>query len=257
MGRETILTPVKWEKGQWPVIESVQGEMKGWPLPKRNKDIKRGEGGWLGEEDSIDFRPGEELPPQVVTWRWPEPGAWEISPRGKVNTLKLKPSKVITAANGDEDAGLNGLSLLLRLQTDTLFTFNIDVEFEPEKLKEEAGVTVFLTQKQHIDLGIVNLPSGEDGKKLAPHLRLRGVTVASLPYVEPYEDIVKAIPKEWLKGKITLQIQAKSDTHYTFSASSGKDHEKKIVLGSAPATIVSGGSGQFTGKLFVIQYVIG
>lgn len=37
-------------------------------------------------------------------------------------------------------------------QVDTLFTFSVDVEFQPRKFGEEAGVTVFLDETRHVDL---------------------------------------------------------------------------------------------------------
>lgn len=33
MGRETVLTPVTWETGEWPVFSIVEGEMEGWARP--------------------------------------------------------------------------------------------------------------------------------------------------------------------------------------------------------------------------------
>ena len=43
MGRETVLYPVTWEQGEWPVLQPVRGEMDGWHLPAMNLDIP-GEG---------------------------------------------------------------------------------------------------------------------------------------------------------------------------------------------------------------------
>ena len=39
MGRETVLFPVTWEKGEFPVASQVRGEMSGWRLPPSNKGI--------------------------------------------------------------------------------------------------------------------------------------------------------------------------------------------------------------------------
>jgi hypothetical protein len=59
--------------------------------------------------------------------------------------------------------------------------------------------------------------------------------------------VIRSIPTSW-HGSITLTIRANNDTHYTFSATpqGGTAHDA-VVLGSLPATIVSGGTGPFTG----------
>ncbi|KAF2182965.1 glycoside hydrolase family 43 protein [Zopfia rhizophila CBS 207.26] len=247
MGRETVLTPVTWKEGEWPVVDSVHGEQRGWPLPKPNKKIG-GSGPFLGDPDVVDFEPGSKLPAHFVTWRWPQDGTFAVSPPGHPNSLRLKPSKTVTPTDEDPLAGANGLSLLMRVQTDTLFTYTVDLSFNPKVLDEEAGVTIFLTQRQHLDLGVVMLPSSNNSLKLEPKLRFRttgaGTTVGSLP-----QPVVKSIPEPWLKHPITLQIQAKNDTHYTFSVASIRDRGTTHVIGVAPATIVSGGTGPFTGSL--------
>lgn len=57
-----------------------------------------------------------------------------------------------------------------RRQSHTYFTFSVGVTYAPTEEGEEAGVTIFLTQDQHIDLGIVLLSS--EGKFL-PHVRFQ------------------------------------------------------------------------------------
>ncbi len=39
MGRETVLTPVTWDAGEWPVWTPIRGEMSGWALPPQDRDI--------------------------------------------------------------------------------------------------------------------------------------------------------------------------------------------------------------------------
>lgn len=39
MGRETVLTPVTWDKGEWPIFNTVEGIMDGWGRPSMS-DIK-------------------------------------------------------------------------------------------------------------------------------------------------------------------------------------------------------------------------
>lgn len=40
MGRETVLAPVTWNTGEWPVWTNVSGVMSGWTLPEVDTDIE-------------------------------------------------------------------------------------------------------------------------------------------------------------------------------------------------------------------------
>ncbi|EAU31779.1 predicted protein [Aspergillus terreus NIH2624] len=148
MGRETVLFPVTWKEGEWPILEPVRGEMSGWKLPQpRNKKI-----------------PGD--------------GAH------------------------------------------TYFTYSVDVSFTPTTEGEEAGVTIFLTQYQHIDLGIVMLPFAG---KLVPHIRFQTTLLDDLntqatQNVTVPETVVKTVPSSSKEVRARLQIQAVDDTHYILSA---------------------------------------
>jgi hypothetical protein len=39
MGRETVLTPVTWEEGEFPRMSRINGEMNGWALPLANRAV--------------------------------------------------------------------------------------------------------------------------------------------------------------------------------------------------------------------------
>jgi hypothetical protein len=39
MGRETVLTSVTWEEGEYPVFSPISGEMSGWTFPPEDLDI--------------------------------------------------------------------------------------------------------------------------------------------------------------------------------------------------------------------------
>jgi hypothetical protein len=149
----------------------------------------------------------------------------------------------------------------MRVQTDTLFSFSIDVvSFEPKLQEEEVGVTAFLTQTQHLDLGIVLLPKSnsgsEGGANLAPHLRFRVTNVPALKgdFSGSLPTIIKPLPESWLNAPVRLQIDAVNETHYAFSAASSTDSWGNELMGIAPATILSGGDGEFTGKSHVLCY---
>ena len=39
MGRETVMVPVTWDEGEFPVWSPVRGEMSGWEFPPTGEDI--------------------------------------------------------------------------------------------------------------------------------------------------------------------------------------------------------------------------
>lgn len=253
MGRETVLFPVTWDAGAWPVLTPVDGKMSAWPLPPRTRAI-RGSGPFVGDPDIIDFHPGSAIPEHFVHWRFPPKDAFAVSPRGHPNTLRIRPS----VANLTSTAPLTTpeeMSLVMRVQTDTRFAFSVDVVgFSPKLEEEETGVTAFLTQTQHLDLGVVMLPTGErDGRgkaELGLHLRFRVTNVPSAKsnFNVSIPTVVRALPKEWEGAPIRLFVEAVNETHYSLSAASARKPKEVQLMGTAPATILSGGDGPFTGK---------
>ena len=260
MGRETVLFPVTWDAGAWPVLAPISGRMSGWALPKRTREI-RGSGPFVGDADVIDFHPGSRMPAHFVHWRFPPRDAFAVSPRGHPNTLRICPS-VANLTSSAPVMGTEEVSLVMRVQTDTRFVFSVDVvEFSPGEEEEETGVTAFLTQTQHLDLGVVMLPTGEfdrSGKeKLGLHLRFRVTNVPSATgnFNGSIPTVVKALPRGWEGAPIRLIIEAVNETHYSFSAASGRRPGEVEVMGVAPGTILSGGDGPFTGESVLYPFL--
>ena len=253
MGRETVLFPVTWKTGEWPVLQPVRGKMSGWPLPPQTKAIP-GSGPFIEDPDIVDFPVGSSIPPHFLYWRFPPKDAFAVSPYGHPNTLQLRPSKSNLTSTAPLTT-ISELSFISRVQTDTLFSFSVDiVSFEPKLLEEEVGVTAFLTQTQHLDLGIVLLPtssySSNGETKLAPHLRFRVTYVPANTgnFDGTVQTVIKSLPENWQDGPIRLHIDAVNETHYAFSTTLSKEPGAKELIGIAPATILSGGDGPFTGK---------
>lgn len=96
--------------------------------------------------DRLTFAPGSTLPIHLVHWRIPINGSYTISPPDRPNTLRLNPSKLNLTAFDGNFAGIDGQTFVGRRQTDTLFTYSVDMEFDPQEEGDEAGVSVFLTQ---------------------------------------------------------------------------------------------------------------
>ncbi|KAH9890189.1 glycosyl hydrolase [Xylariomycetidae sp. FL2044] len=226
MGRETIMVPVTWAEGEFPVWSPVNGEMSGWPMPDANLEID-GSGPFISDGDEFDFEQGSSLPTHFTHWRYPIPEAYTVSPPGRADTLRLNPSKLnLTGLNGNY-AGPEGQTFVGRRQQDTLFTYSANVEFSPTSLEEEAGISAFLTQNHHLDLGIVMLPENSttsafpgqnltavaNSTRLIPQFRFRGISYVPVP-----DDVVIPVPEDWIGKTLQLEIKASNVSHFSFSA---------------------------------------
>ncbi|RSL93480.1 hypothetical protein CEP52_013244 [Fusarium oligoseptatum] len=240
MGRETVLTPVTWEEGEFPVFSNVTGTMSGWKLPPKSY-IDEGEGQLNGADDFVTFPPRSKLPIHFVHLRLPKSRNYKVSPRGHANSLALKSSVLnLTAFDGDFALG-RGQTFIGRRMAHSMFKYSVEIDWSKSLKKEEmeVGVSLFQDQSQHIDLGIVMLkPKGSDS--LRPHLRFRGRS--ETPYrgssVIPENSV--PIPGKWVGKQLRLEIETKNSTHFEFRAglagSTGQEEVK--VLGHCRGTDV-------------------
>ncbi|KAF7514742.1 hypothetical protein G7054_g15039 [Neopestalotiopsis clavispora] len=239
MGRETVLYPATWAEGEWPVLDRVQGIMNGWPLPATSRDVP-GDGPFNADPDAYDFlaarRRDHSAQPRVLA-RAPRRSLFRDGPGPADRAEPGQPDRVV----GPQPHGPGG----------------VDVLFNPEGSSAEAetGITVFLTQYNHIDLGLV-LVQPEDDSSAAPQLTLRlraeapYVDNPSVPPSEALAPVLVPVPSTWASNAtITLQVQTANETHYRFSAWPTGDPNAQVVLGTASAQLVSGGSGTFVGTL--------
>ncbi|KXJ87842.1 glycoside hydrolase family 43 protein [Microdochium bolleyi] len=260
MGRETVLFPATWEKDQWPRLQPVRGKMtSAWPLPPRSRALP-GDGPFNSDPDVYDFPPGKPIPRNLVHWRVPRAGAFTIGPKPH-GGLVIVPSRanltgIPFSTDQIELSGQRGIAFVGRRQTHTLFSFSVDIDFKPGAAGHEAGVTVFLTQVNHIDLGVVAsaAPAGSRRRSstskpsLALRFRAFGTGSAPQPNVVP-------LPAAWLRSdgstSLRLQIDTLNTTHYSLSAMpvAAARPMPKLVVGTAPASLVSGGNGSFVGSL--------
>lgn len=249
MGRETVLFPVTWKEGEYPILDPVQGKMEGWPLPRGTGKDLPGTGPYNDAPDVYDFAAGSEIPANLVYWRVPTQGHFATTERG----LRVVPSRnnvtgTPESAETPELTGQYGMSFIGRRQTDTMFRFDVNVDIELDAVGQEAGVTVFLTQLNHIDLGMVLLKEEKGGSGGGYRaLRLRTTTDGN---ADPAPPTVIPVPEAWGSGPIRLSVDCVNATHYQFEAApKGRPFQKKIVMGVESAGAVSGGSGPFTGTL--------
>lgn len=246
MGRESVLFPVTWDEDEWPVVDQIRGTMRG-PLPAENLDVP-GDGVWIGVPDVVDFEPGSALPRHWFFWRQPRLSDFAVSPEGHPNTLQIIPSRSNLTVEPGFVAQEEGLGFIARKQTSTLFDFSIDVSVAPSSAAgSEAGVSVFLAHTQHLDLGIVHLPTNSSCNSTVPHFRLR--VEASGKGVPSPDPVIVPVPREWRHKTIRLSVSAVSDTEYVFGAALAAEPEEVTYIGSADAWLVSGGAAPFTGKL--------
>ena len=102
---------------------------------------------FVDSSDHITFPPNSSLPSHFLRWRPPVQDSYTISPPDHPGTLRLRPSRLnLTALDGNY-AGPEGQTFVGRRQSHTLFSFGADLEFNPQKEEEEAGISAFLTQE--------------------------------------------------------------------------------------------------------------
>ncbi|KAL2850060.1 glycosyl hydrolase [Aspergillus pseudodeflectus] len=236
MGRETVLVPGIWQEGEWPVFSPVRGVMRG-PLPPRHPVKKP-----INKPEHLTFPPGSEIPKHLMYWRLPDESAYAVSPRGHRDTLRLTPSNYGPSYNASSVT--DPITFIARRQTDTLFSFSVDLDFTSKTAHVEAGVSVFITQEQHIDLSIVNTAIRG---KVTRAIQLK--TYGRGNYDGPLRNITTDLPREWAGKKITLTVEAHDDETYQFSASLVSRPRKGISIGSVDTRVVSGDTGRFTGTL--------
>ncbi|KAK5158417.1 hypothetical protein LTS14_003436 [Recurvomyces mirabilis] len=199
MGREAVLTPVKWATGDWPRYQNVSGIMTGdFVLPQHPDPSTvpmEGEGVLSESNDVIDFPPNSSLPSHLFHWRLPVTKNYAVSPPGHSNTLRLGSSVLnLTSFDADSTRGA-GQTFLARRQAHSLFRFSVDVEYDGLLTRE-----------------------GEE-----PHIRFRGISTTSyrLPSRFKYVDEAWALPDELRGQQVRLQVEAVNTTHYAFSAGLG------------------------------------
>ncbi|KAH8730352.1 glycosyl hydrolase [Phaeosphaeriaceae sp. PMI808] len=212
MGRETALFPVTWNTGDWPIMGPVRGKMNGWPLPPKTATSP--------EPDHSTTIPTPTLSPKASPFPATSP-----HPHPRPQRRNRRP--------GGSQPAAKAISFIGRRQTDSLFTYTVDLSFAPTAAKQEAGVTAFLTQYTNIQLGLTLA-----NNQLS--LRFNGTTAPK----------TTALPKEWAGQTVRLQIQMTTPTEYKFSAALAENvSASRIEVGSASAELLSGRTGTFVGTL--------
>jgi hypothetical protein len=110
------------------------------------------------------------------------------------------------------------------------------MDYSPTADNEEAGITVFLQQDHHVEIGVVKLSTS-----LIPYVRVRGYAKLS-----PIPDTQEVLPKSLISQQLRLEIKQLNWTHYAFSY--GPADETHLMKTFAYVLTSSLSSG-FTGML--------
>lgn len=214
---------------------------------------------WVGSDDEITFDSNTTLPNHFVYNRFQDVNAYAISPSGHPNTLALSPS-VLNLTGHDARSAATPQTFVGRRQEHIEFIFEVTLEFNSTQDQAEAGVSVFLNQAQHFDLGVVKLsPDSATEAGLPPvttgndndttinsYIRLRTITANSTnsgatdPFSSP-----AILPLNSSTGtKLKLQVEAVNHTTYAFRYTDDGNGSEWKTVGLGNSSQVSGG---FTG----------
>ncbi|KMK74397.1 glycoside hydrolase family 43 protein [Alkalihalobacillus pseudalcaliphilus] len=155
MGRETFLAPVVWEE-DWPVVAPETGRleeiMTGPSLLKDNARVE------IKTFDSFDDK---KLGLEWNSIRTPRENFFSLEERPGYLRLKLKPESLAEEANP---------SFIGRRQQHISYQAVTELEFEPKKADEAAGMTLFHSNDFHYRLEV----SYQEGKELRVVKRAAG-----------------------------------------------------------------------------------
>lgn len=142
LGRETYLVPFKWTEDGWPEVGKngkVELVMEGPSFYKSKIEQ---------EDDLFDDFNEEKLKPCWNFRRNPDESLYSLSERKSYLVLKC-------GRNNLDD--VDTLAFLGRRQEDFNCEVRTKIEFEPQNEREEAGLTVFLSENFHYDIAITRI----------------------------------------------------------------------------------------------------
>ncbi|KAH7184160.1 glycosyl hydrolase [Fusarium oxysporum] len=254
MGRETILFSVVWAENDWPRLTSVKGRLSAPAFLPQRLDMP-GTGHWNHEDELLEFPPKSPLPLHLVHWRFPPVNYISTSSTGQTHGLQLRPSRsTLTGSYGN--ISTNGVTLVARRQTSTLFVFEIDVKVPSNFPKGvEAGATTFVNEWQNVAMSLTSL-QGAGSNSVVPRDGLYIKFQVNGKGAEPPQEHLDfiALPVEWANIQhIRFRIQATDYASYWFSAcpsnNENLDRSVPTVIRMVDNAILSGGTGHWSGCL--------
>lgn len=198
LGRETFLAPVWWGKNAWLVINgdgtvSDRMEAQGLPGPAVvQKTVPQ-------HDDFMDSKPG-------LDWNYLN------NPIEANYSLTARKGYLRLIGADSSLAQLPNVTFIGRRQQHFDFTTTTQLEFEPKKTNEEAGLTLFKSNAYHYDLSVKN----RGGKRILAVT----YTVGLIRHVE------KEIPLQ--NGPVQLRVTGTQD-HYSFAYAQANSPFQKIA----------------------------
>ena len=190
LGRETFLTPVRWDKNAWPVVNgdgtiSLQMDVPTLPQhPFTEKPIH------------TEFKNGK-LGPEWVYIRNYQPENYTFAS----GNLRLKATSV------NLNNGKGSPTFVGRRQEHIDFTATTSMQLKKAIVGDEAGLTVYMFESSHYDLFVKQLENGEQAVSLRYQL-------GELTHTE--KEII--LPQ----GKIQLRVKGSNEIYLFEYATDGK-----------------------------------
>jgi alpha-N-arabinofuranosidase len=150
LGRETFLTPVRWEEG-WPIVSPGTGRVE-FEYPCPSLPTCR----WPTTPACDNF----DSPKLALQWnflRTPSAESWSLSDRPGFLRLKLRPQTIMEKVHP---------SFVGRRQQHRNFTARAAMEFTPKHANECAGVVVLQNTNFMFRLEVTRAPSGDSMVRL-------------------------------------------------------------------------------------------
>jgi alpha-N-arabinofuranosidase len=215
LGRETFLTPVKWEN-EWPVVNPGKGVLE---LEAAAPDLPERRWPQLPARDDFD---GDEL---SLIWnflRTPRGEFWSLTEHPGSLRLQLKPEQLTEISNP---------SFVGRRQQHLSFRAAADMAFKPGAPGETAGLVLIQNADNHFRY---ELKLEDGGQVLQLIVRSRGE-----------EQLLAAAP--YLLNKVQLKVEARGQEYSFYYRATEQDTWKTLHEKADGRVLSTDLAGGFTG----------
>jgi xylan 1,4-beta-xylosidase len=219
LGRETFLTPVRWEDG-WPIVSPGTGRVE-FSYQAPNLSEQR----WPAAP-ARDHFDQPKLAPQWFFLRTPRDEFWTLSERPGYLRLRLRPQRLAEQTNP---------SFVGRRQQHIHFTTRTALEFTPRTEQECAGLTV--VQNNHFHFCLVVTRGTE------PVVRL-------IKCAYGVEEILAERPLA--AGCCYLKVEAREQAYSFYAASEPADQWQAVAEGVDGRILSTPVAGGFVGAVIAM-----
>jgi alpha-N-arabinofuranosidase len=240
MGRETHLIPIIWEEqiSHWEQVSETKWEPRYVDFPvaapltgkvERINPLPFEDKNQFYNNDLIENFDANELSPDWIYRRVPMPNSYSLSSNKGSLRLFLKP----------ESFSMKGrYNVIGFTQKESDFEFEAKMNFNPKKHLEEAGISVYQKDLNHINLTIQRIDKQNYIKLTVSEKRDNNPNLSSANILGSDVKAYKSKVLENYKGEILLKITSKNNKYlYHFSIDGGHSYEK---LGETPDNILLG-----------------